>query len=58
MTLLWGDQDSVTPLEQAHDLQTLLPQATLTLLPGVGHIPQIEDPDMFNNALLKALRKL
>jgi pimeloyl-ACP methyl ester carboxylesterase len=56
--LLWGDQDSVTPLEQAHDLQTLLPQATLTLLPGVGHIPQIEDPDMFNNALLKALRKL
>jgi pimeloyl-ACP methyl ester carboxylesterase len=28
------------------------------LLPGVGHIPQIEDPDMFNNALLKALRKL
>ena len=58
VTLLWGDQDSVTPLEQAHDLQTLLPQATLTLLPGVGHIPQIEDPDMFNNALLKALRKL
>ena len=56
--LLWGDQDSVTPLEQARDLQTLLPQATLTLLPGVGHIPQIEDPDMFNNALLKALRKL
>jgi pimeloyl-ACP methyl ester carboxylesterase len=58
VTLLWGDQDSVTPLEQARDLQTLLPQATLTLLPGVGHIPQIEDPDMFNNALLKALRKL
>jgi pimeloyl-ACP methyl ester carboxylesterase len=58
VTLLWGDQDSVTPLWQARDLQTLLPQATLTLLPGVGHIPQIEDPDMFNNALLKALRKL
>jgi pimeloyl-ACP methyl ester carboxylesterase len=58
VTLLWGDQDSVTPLEQARDLQTLLPQATLTLLPGLGHIPQIEDPDAFNNALLKALSKL
>jgi pimeloyl-ACP methyl ester carboxylesterase len=58
VTLLWDDQDSVTPLEQARDLQTLLPQATLTLLPGLGHIPQIEDPDAFNNALLKALGKL
>ena len=58
VALLWGDQDSGTPLDQARDLQTLLPQATLTLLPGLGHIPQIEDPDAFNDALLKALGKL
>ena len=25
---------------------------------GLGHIPQIEDPDVFNDALLKALGKL
>jgi pimeloyl-ACP methyl ester carboxylesterase len=35
-----------------------LPQATLTLLPGLGHIPQIEDPDAFKDALLKVLGKL
>jgi len=58
MAILWGDKDSVTPMTQAHDLQTLLPQATLTVLPGLGHIPQIEDPDQFNNALLKALGRL
>lgn len=58
VALLWGDQDTVTPLDQAHDLQTLVPQATLTLLPGLGHIPQIEDPDMFNDALLRALGTL
>jgi pimeloyl-ACP methyl ester carboxylesterase len=58
VALLWGDQDTVTPLDQAHDLQTLLPQATLTLLPGLGHIPQIEDPDVFKDALLKVLGKL
>jgi pimeloyl-ACP methyl ester carboxylesterase len=56
--ILWGDKDSITPIEQARDLQTLLPQATLTLLSGLGHIPQIEDPDAFNDALLKSLRKL
>jgi pimeloyl-ACP methyl ester carboxylesterase len=56
--ILWGDKDSITPIEQAHDLQTLLPQASLTVLPGLGHIPQIEDPDAFNAALLTALGKL
>jgi pimeloyl-ACP methyl ester carboxylesterase len=25
---------------------------------GLGHTPQIEDPDQFNNALLKALGRL
>jgi pimeloyl-ACP methyl ester carboxylesterase len=58
VAILWGDRDTVTPVEQARDLRTLLPQSTLTLLPGLGHIPQIEDPDMFNAALLKALGTL
>jgi pimeloyl-ACP methyl ester carboxylesterase len=56
--IIWGDRDSVTPIEQARDLGTLLPQSTLTLLPELGHIPQIEDPDMFNPALLKILGTL
>jgi pimeloyl-ACP methyl ester carboxylesterase len=57
VAILWGEQDSVTPLEQAHDLQRRLPQASLTTLPGLGHIPQIEDPDAFNAALLDAVKK-
>lgn len=57
VAILWGDKDTVTPPEQANDLKTLLPQATLTILPGLGHIPQIEDPAAFNDALLKALGK-
>lgn len=57
--ILWGDKDTITPLEQALDLRTLLPpQTSLTLLPGLGHIPQIEDPALFNDALLKTLGKL
>ena len=55
VVMIWGEKDTVTPIDQAHDLQTLLPQATLTELPGLGHIPQIEDPDAFNAALLQAL---
>jgi pimeloyl-ACP methyl ester carboxylesterase len=56
--ILWGDKDTVTPVDQARDLNTLLPQAKLILLPGLGHIPQIEDPDAFNGALLAALKAL
>jgi len=59
VAILWGDKDTITPVEQALDLRTLLPPKTeLTLLPGLGHIPQIEDPGMFNDALLKTLGKL
>jgi pimeloyl-ACP methyl ester carboxylesterase len=58
VAMLWGEKDSVTPVAQALDLRTLVPQAQLTPLPGLGHIPQIEDPDLFNDALLKALGKL
>lgn len=58
VAVLWGNKDTVTPIDQAADLLTLLPQASLTALPGLGHIPQIEDPALFNDALLKALGKL
>ncbi len=32
-----------------------IPHARLVELPGVGHVPQIEAPDLFNQALLHAL---
>lgn len=55
VTLLWGERDDVTPLAQAHTLQQWLPQAQLLVLPGVGHIPHIEDAAAFHAALTKAL---
>jgi pimeloyl-ACP methyl ester carboxylesterase len=54
--VLWGEKDTVTPLDQAEDLRRLIPGATLTVLPGLGHIPQIEDPDALNKALIERLR--
>jgi pimeloyl-ACP methyl ester carboxylesterase len=57
VAIIWGEEDTVTPRDQAHDLQALLPVVELTVLPGLGHIPQIEDPDMFNDALLKLIAK-
>ncbi|MEZ4676858.1 MAG: alpha/beta hydrolase [Caldilineaceae bacterium] len=56
VALLWGELDQVTPLAQGEALQQRLPNATLTVLPAVGHIPALEDPAAFNRALLAQLR--
>jgi len=54
-SLIWGAEDSITPLEQARHLQTLLPNAKLHVVDGVGHIPHIEDPATFARTLLDVL---
>ena len=43
--LLWGDQDTVTPPAQMEAVGALLPEATMQLLAGVGHLPPVEAPD-------------
>jgi len=55
VAILWGEKDTVTPLDQASDLQRRITQAKLIILPDLGHIPQIENPDAFNAALLEAI---
>lgn len=56
VTLLWGEVDTVTPIDQAQRLRQLLPQADLVVLDNVGHIPQVEGPSLFDDALIRALR--
>lgn len=50
--VLWGVEDSITPLARGEALHRLLPNAELVTLPGTGHIPAIENPDAFHRALL------
>jgi pimeloyl-ACP methyl ester carboxylesterase len=57
LTLIWGEQDSVTPLAQGQALKRWMPRAELVTLPGVGHIPHIEDPAAFAQALLAAIKR-
>lgn len=52
---IWGEEDTITPLDQAEALTALTEGAELITLPGVGHIPQIEDTPAFLLALTRAL---
>jgi pimeloyl-ACP methyl ester carboxylesterase len=55
---LWGDRDTITPVAQGRRVAGLVPGARLVILPGLGHIPQIEGPGDFNRALVEALASL
>jgi pimeloyl-ACP methyl ester carboxylesterase len=55
LDLLWGADDTITPLPQARHLQSLLPNARLQVIAGVGHIPHIEDPTRFETILVQVL---
>jgi pimeloyl-ACP methyl ester carboxylesterase len=54
--LACGDRDPWVPLEQAVRLQRQLPQASLFVAPGVGHVVVAERPSLFNQAVLQFLR--
>ena len=44
--LIWGDHDRAVPVETAPDLQRRLRHAELRVLPGVGHRPAEERPEL------------
>ncbi|WP_422016177.1 alpha/beta fold hydrolase [Roseateles sp.] len=42
--LLWGEQDAMIPFSNAADYVAALPHVRLVALPGIGHLPQEEQP--------------
>lgn len=49
--LVWGDADVVFPPELAHQALAILQAGKLVLLPGCGHVPQLDDPGAFAAAV-------
>lgn len=58
LTLVWGSLDTITPPEQAKEIAALVPKVQLLMLDGVGHIPQIENPKLFNQTLVALLTSI
>jgi pimeloyl-ACP methyl ester carboxylesterase len=44
---MWGDRDRILPPAHLAALARELPDARTRLIPGCGHMPQIERPDLF-----------
>lgn len=54
--LVYGEQDVRAPLPVAEALRTAIRTAELVVLPGVGHVCNVEAPDEFNAAVRSFLR--
>jgi len=52
-----GEEDSITPLEMSRTISDAIPGATLSVIPGAGHIANIEAPTAFEAALRTWLRR-
>lgn len=56
--LIAGEHDELTPPGVMRDLATAIRGATLTIVPGAGHMTNLEAPDYFNQALVAALGRV
>jgi pimeloyl-ACP methyl ester carboxylesterase len=45
--LVWGSEDTATPLSDAHLMETLIPDSGLVVLEGAGHFSYIDQPTRF-----------
>jgi 3-oxoadipate enol-lactonase len=46
-----GEFDEATPVPMSEELAQLLPQSELKILSGLAHVPQLQDPQAFMNAI-------
>jgi pimeloyl-ACP methyl ester carboxylesterase len=46
--LLWGEADARSPMHVAHAMKALIPEARLSVIPGAGHLSNVEAPARFN----------
>jgi pimeloyl-ACP methyl ester carboxylesterase len=55
--VLAGDADRVIPCTHSERIAAELPDAELVLLPGVGHLPMLEQPRATDEALVRLVRR-
>jgi pyruvate dehydrogenase E2 component (dihydrolipoamide acetyltransferase) len=56
--IVWGAKDRVMPVDHAIHAAGVIPDATLKLLPAIGHVPQVEAAAAVSHAIDRFARSL
>jgi pimeloyl-ACP methyl ester carboxylesterase len=54
--LIWGELDARSPLSVARQFEEAVPDAKLVVIPGAGHVSNLEQPERFNDAVREFCR--
>ncbi len=57
-TVIVGDEDVITPPSDARFMHSMIDGATLVMIPGAGHMANLEAPDAFNAAMSQLLSRV
>lgn len=57
-SLIWGEHDVITPLENWKQYVAEFPDAELRVVPDCGHSPMIEKPDEWMDLLMDFMRRV
>ncbi|AOO66479.1 alpha/beta fold hydrolase [Sulfurospirillum halorespirans] len=55
-TIIWGENDSVAPVETGYVLHKLMPNASLNILPHTAHVPMLSNEEAFLSLLRAHLK--
>jgi pimeloyl-ACP methyl ester carboxylesterase len=53
--LVWGDADKRSPMNVAHQFRDAISSARLAVIPGAGHVSNLEAPKQFNSIVREFL---
>jgi pimeloyl-ACP methyl ester carboxylesterase len=56
--IIHGEQDQIIPLAEAEAMMEAIPDAELVIIKDAGHLPNLEQPDEFNEAVIEFLEAL
>jgi pimeloyl-ACP methyl ester carboxylesterase len=52
-----GDHDVLTPVKHSEEMAAVLSDTELVIVPGAGHLVQLEAPDVINDALVRLVER-
>ncbi len=52
-----GDHDVLTPMVHSQEMASVLPNSELLIVPGAGHLVQLEQPELINDALVDLVER-
>jgi pimeloyl-ACP methyl ester carboxylesterase len=56
--IIHGADDQLIPVSEAEAMHKAIPNSSLVIVPGAGHLPNLEQPDFFNDAVIDFLEEL